>query len=74
MREGSSEGTVLWHPGLRVITQLEARNRTEIEKIQWNNPFLEKASIVCSGWLKRNLGEKRASTIAKRTLTNKSTL
>jgi hypothetical protein len=43
-------------------TQVEAHNRTEIEgKIQWNNPSVEKAWVVYSGRLKRNLGEKRAS-------------
>lgn len=47
-----------------VSTQIEAYNRAEIEeKIQWNNPSLEKAKVLYSGWLKRNLGEKRASTM-----------
>jgi hypothetical protein len=47
-----------------VSTQMEAYNRMEIEeKIQWNNPSLEKARVVYSGWLKRSLGEKRASTM-----------
>jgi hypothetical protein len=47
-----------------VSTQTEAHNRLEIEdQIQWNNPSLEKACVTYSGWLKRNVGEKRASTM-----------
>lgn len=47
-----------------VSTQVEAHNRAEIEdKIRWNNPSLEQANVLYSGWLKRNLGEKRASTM-----------
>ena len=43
---------------------MEAHNRQEIEeKIQCNNPSLEQARVAYSGWLKRNLGEKRASTL-----------
>ncbi|CRG92818.1 hypothetical protein PISL3812_09887 [Talaromyces islandicus] len=33
------------------------------EQIRWNNPSLENANILYSGWLKRNLGEKQASTM-----------
>ena len=47
-----------------VSTQMDVQNRPEIEgKIQWSNPSLEKARVTYSGWLKRNLGEKRASTM-----------
>ncbi len=47
-----------------VSTQTEAHNRVEIEeKIQWNNPQLDKAQVTYSGWLKRTMGEKRASTM-----------
>jgi hypothetical protein len=33
------------------------------EQIRWSNPSLENANILYSGWLKRNLGEKYASTM-----------
>jgi hypothetical protein len=47
-----------------VSTQIGADNRVEIEeKIQWNNPQLEKAQVTYSGWLKRTIGDKRASTM-----------
>ena len=47
-----------------VSTQIDVQNRSEIKgKIQWSNPSLERARVTYSGWLKRNLGEKRASTI-----------
>lgn len=47
-----------------VSTQVEAHNKVEIEeRIQWNNPSLENAKVTYSGWLKRDLGEKRASTM-----------
>lgn len=47
-----------------VSTQMETQDSLKIEeKIQWDNPSLKEARVTYSGWLKRNLGEKRASTM-----------
>ncbi|KAF3481534.1 uncharacterized protein GIQ15_04293 [Arthroderma uncinatum] len=47
-----------------ISTQMEAENQIEMEeKIRWNNPSLATARVAYSGWLKRDRGNKRASSV-----------
>jgi hypothetical protein len=47
-----------------VSTRVEVSNITEVrERIQWSNPELQNAVINYIGWLKRDVSEKRASSM-----------